>query len=157
MTAIATVSSTYKLTLFYLIAPASGNNTLQLSWDGAATRLVLSSVSYTGAKQSSQPDAFNTGTDTTSPFQVSVTTVADNCWTVGAFVDNTDAVMTVGTGTTNRAGSGAVSDVLADSNAAKTPAGSVTLECTGAGGGGLQIGASFKPYVAPTSSAFLLF
>ncbi len=152
MSAIQTVSNGIKITLFYLVAPASGANTLQINWDGSATVLRVASASYTGAAQSGQPDSSTTGTDAASPFRISTTTVADNCWTIAAFGDNSGTVMTVEAGTTNRAGSGVSTLVLGDSNAAQTPAGSVTLGVTGAGSGGLQIIASFKPLTSTTTT-----
>ncbi len=144
MTPIATVSSIIKITLFYLLAPDTGANNIVVSWDGTPTVLKCAGSSYTGVHQSGQPDSSNTGTDSSSPFDISTTTIADNCWTIAEFGDNGGSAMTVGSGTTNRAGSGTDNLVLADSNSAKTPAGSVTLQCTGVSGG-LQIMASFKP------------
>lgn len=149
MSSIVTASNGIKITLFYLVNPATGANTLAVNWDGAATVLRVASASYTGAAQTGQPDSSTSGTDATSPFRISTTTVADNSWTIAAFGDNGGSALTVEAGTTNRAGSGTSTLVLGDSNAAKTPAGSVELGCTGTSGG-VQVIASFSP-TPPTS------
>ena len=145
-----------RITTFYLVAPATGANNIVLSWSGSAAVLRVSGSSYTGAAQSSQPDSSATGADATSPFQISTTTIADNCWVVGYLRDTGGNAMTVEAGTTNRAGSGTSADVLCDNNAAKTPAGSVTLGCTSIGSSGAQIIASIAPALPATGFKNLL-
>lgn len=78
------------------------------------------SASYTGAKQSAQPDSSNTNAYTTQTnMSTSTTTVADNSWLVGVFRSSTTA--TAAAGTTLRAGVNTTIQI-GDSNGAKTPA-----------------------------------
>ena len=128
--AMTRIGSAYKgaggrfINLFYLIAPSTGANNIVISASGVDV-IGASASSYTGVNQSSQPDAFATATATASTLTGTVTTVADNCWTVMfAHGDN----ITAGAGTTVRAtGSGYG---ICDSNGAKTPAGSTSLIAT---------------------------
>lgn len=72
-----------KTFLFYLIAPATGSNNIVATL-GTSTKVASGAVSYTGAKQSGQPDSFTaTFNDGTTSFAVSTTVVASNCWLVG--------------------------------------------------------------------------
>jgi len=147
--------------LFYLLDPASGANTVAVSWGGGSEYVYCASVSYTGVKQTGQPDANTTGVQNTTNFSLSVTTIADNCWTM-ALMTCWDKDIVAGAGTTLRA----VNDnnatrtysAIFDSNAAKTPAGTSTLTASLAGGHWAGIIASFAPYVlnppdAPTNVA----
>lgn len=72
-----------KTFLFYLINPSTGSNNIVASF-GASTGADSGAVSYTGAKQSGQPDSFTaTFNDATTSFNVATTVVASNCWLVG--------------------------------------------------------------------------
>jgi len=115
--------------LFYLVAPASGTNTVLVTVDAGGIH--SGSVSYTGAKQTGVPDSFNVASQGagSSTFDISTTTVADNCWLV-AIVEAGSYGSLNGTGTTQRAGVYSSWVYIYDSNAAKTPAGVSTLEVT---------------------------
>lgn len=128
MTLVAAQNTTQPLTtsLWYLINPATGTNSVVVS-SSSSRNLVGQAASYTGASQTGVPDASAGNAFASSTITQSVTTVADNCWLVGAFVGN--RATSAGTGTTIRQGSGS-SHVICDSNGAKTPAGSYSLQLT---------------------------
>jgi len=95
MTQITTVSNTAKNYLFYLIAPTTGTNNVVVS-AGGSTLIMSSSSSYTGALQSSQPDAFLATASNTETLSV----VNSGCWIVSSSAHNN------GGGVTFSAGSG---------------------------------------------------
>lgn len=116
-------------TLWYLINPASGSNNVVIT--SSETNVIQGlAASYTGAKQSGQPDAQNTGTALASSIAVAVTSVADNCWHI-MYVGNASggSVSSAGSGTTQRVVGTTFfpGNAILDSNSAKTPAGSYTL------------------------------
>ena len=86
--------------LYYLINPASGANNVVVSANEVVNLRAIS-LSYTGALQSGQPDAFGKATSATTDLSVSVTVVASNCWivSVGQGLGTTP---TAGTGITSR-------------------------------------------------------
>ena len=111
------------LYLYYLINPASGTNSISITRTTSGAMFGFA-TSYTGAKQSGQPDASTTNTGTGTSLATSVTTVADNCWTVLTMASsntNWDS-LTGGTIRYNGAARG-----IGDSNSAITPAGSTSL------------------------------
>lgn len=101
--------------LFYLIAPATGTNSIVLTAATSGDNFYISAASYTGAAQSSVPDAhaFVQNTVATTSTTLTVTTVANNCWLVGAFRNEIGGA-TDGTGTTSRYNGG--DHAIADSN-----------------------------------------
>jgi hypothetical protein len=129
--AMTAVSAAFQLTgdrmvhCWYLVNPASGANNVVVSASGSQV-IGSFSMSYTGAKQSGQPDASNTGENPgQTSFSLSVTTIADNCWTV--LLTRTDGTNnTAGANTTERLDS--VNGFAGfDRNADITPPGSSTL------------------------------
>ncbi len=69
--------------IYYLVNPATGANNVQISWSGTHT-IAGRAYSLTGAKQSAQPDASNSGsTGAGTSVSVSVTTVADSSLIAG--------------------------------------------------------------------------
>lgn len=133
--------TTCTIGLFYILAPATGGANVVAS-HGANQFIQASSASYTGVGNG-QPDASAKGTDATSEFTQAVITIADNCWVVGGCANGLGNAVAAATATTARAGSGS-SSCLGDNNAAKTPAGSVTLAWSGSGAHALIV-ASFSP------------
>lgn len=114
-------------------------------------------VSYTGAKQSAQPDASGTYTATNAAsISTSLTTVADNCW-VMMQVAASNGLLANGTYQFLRYISSAnTGSGFFDSNGALTPAGSKTVDATsGAGSSYGAVFASFAPYVAASGPANL--
>lgn len=112
---------------YILIAPATGSNNIVVS-SSANLGGYISGVSYTGAKQTGQPDASNTqAVSSNTTLTTSVTTIADNCWLVGYSYHNGTVV--AGANTTLRGGSVNVLQTM-DSGGDKTPAGSHGLTTT---------------------------
>lgn len=73
-----------KLWMFYLINPASGSNTVSISYSSSGTFARGCSASYTGVKQSGQPDSHQYALSTASGTSVSVVNnvVATGCWII---------------------------------------------------------------------------
>ncbi len=137
-----------RTTIYRLLAPATGSAksvavTLSgtISGDGCG-----GVVSYSGAKQSGQPDAHNGATGKSTTASVIVTTVADNCWVFS--VVRAQAALTCGN--TQRWLVNTV-DGGSDTNAPKTPAGTQTMSWTPASSAEWVISAaSFAPAVITT-------
>lgn len=137
------------LYLFLLTAPSTGANNVVISAN-ASIAIGGQSASYTGVKQTGQPDAFtkNTGTSVTS-LTTTLTTIADNSWTFMV-------LKTIGNGPI--AGSGTVRRQTAnnmaifDSNGAITPAGSASLIATFGSDNVASVMASFAPFVAASAT-----
>jgi len=87
--------------------------------------LKSSCASYSWVKQSWQPDSNGGAAWYSSTIAVSTTTVADNCWVIWAIMAKSAWLNTAWSWTTLRTND--TSLWLADNNAAKTPAWSVTL------------------------------
>lgn len=144
--------------LFYLIAPATGANNVVITSSTSGGFKSGNASSYTGVKQSAQPDANVVNQTTGTTVTMTLTTIADNCWTVlsaGAGGANAAA----GTGSTLRADSTA--SQMFDSNGAKTPAGSTSMTVNTSDALShpiMGVMASFSPSVAvSTNSAFFAF
>lgn len=113
---------------WYLINPASGVHNVVINRTNSAGILSASVGTYTGAKQSAQPDAFATSSvNSGTSLGATTTSVADNSWQVLTGRWGHGAGVTAGAGTIYRANDATVATYIFDSNAAKTPAGSVTL------------------------------
>lgn len=151
------------VSLWYLLNPSTtASSSLTATFSSSATNSRVCGAFYTGAAQSGQMDAnavnSNAGGTTITG---TVTSVADNCWAVMLAANDSGFGFSGGTATTLRSG-GATSDnlVLFDGNAAKTPAGSVSLISNDAGsnsGHGLVI-ATIAPFIGSTvNSNFLMF
>lgn len=113
--------------LYGLVAPASGSNNVSITV-GTATAIVSTAVSYTGVKQIITPDASTTssGSGATSGATLTLTTVADNCWTIMYVRGAGGSVIAAGSGTTLR-NSGTTTNNFLDSNGPITPPGSTSL------------------------------
>lgn len=139
--------------LFSLIAPATGAHNVVISASSSIS-IAGMSASYTGVRQSSNPDVSTTATPTADSPVTSLTTLANNSWTF-LCARNGIGASTAGAGSTLRKSS---SNGLAifDSGGAITPAGSYSMTVTAAGASWALIMASFAP-VATTNSNFLAF
>jgi hypothetical protein len=133
MTEVDSVTAGATQHLFYLVAPATGANNVVVSTSGSVA--VGSSVSYTGVDQTSPIDATALGAtaQTVTNYTASITSVADNSWSIMTSRTGNGYAWTGDTGTTVRnqpettyLGSGG----MVDSGAAITPAGSDTLGVT---------------------------
>ena len=152
------VSTFFKVYLYYLLNPTAGANTAVASYTSATDQIYFSVVSYKSAKQSGQPDASNITTQSSgTTFTQSVTTVANNCWTVQYVFCNSGG-LSASTGSTLR-GSILNSSVSAffDSNGAITPAGSTSMVTNSGNGITSGVIASFSPLAATANSDFLAF
>lgn len=80
----ATDGGGFKLTLWGLLAPATGSNSVVVTWATGDGINNCTAFSYTGVKQSGLPDSSNTGSSaSSSSISVSTTVVASNCWLAG--------------------------------------------------------------------------
>ncbi|NTW31404.1 MAG: hypothetical protein HGB12_02025 [Bacteroidetes bacterium] len=136
-----------KVFLFYLINPTSGTNNIIVTYTSTNWQCV-SAVSYTGAKQSLQPDNFaNNGPTSTNSLTTTLSTVADNCWTILAGLSD-NGNTSAGAGTTLR--KTASNAAIFDSNGPITPNGSTSLIFSAASENKVAVMASFAPAVSYT-------
>ena len=143
--------------LWYLINPATGANNVVITHSTTTNRLTGVSVSYTGAKQSGQPDASaSNNVASVTTMTTTLTSIADNSWTV-MMADTSAAGETAGAGTTLRQAGSDASDIW-DSNGAITPAGSTSLIINFTSGNAGSAMISIAPAAAETSGKnFLMF
>lgn len=147
LTYIRTDARNYvRSTIYYLIAPDAGAHTVAVTLAGTVAIVVGGVVSYTGAKQSGQPDAHNGANNNNASATVSVTTIADNCWVFDAVAARYDWSISTCDNTqrwqVNRNAGGS------DTNAPKTPAGAQAMSWTLSGTDNWAISAaSFAPAV----------
>lgn len=127
LTRINTVANSNRMYLYYLIAPATGANTLVVTASSSGGLMRSSPVSYSGVDQTSPIDANGTGTGSTTTMDISLTSTTDNCWMV-AVNENSSGEPTASTGTVKRTSSSGGGYGFLDSNSAVTPAGSYTLQ-----------------------------
>jgi hypothetical protein len=117
--------------LYVLPNPNLGTNSVFVT-TSSSQFIAAGAISYTGAKQSGQPDAFTNARDDGSHNQTtSLTTVADNCWLVGmAHDDGTNA--NAGSPSVLRLQDSGFTGLWAwiDNNGPVTPAGSASLTWT---------------------------
>lgn len=119
--------------IWILVNPTSGANDVVISL-GASSNIRGQALSYTGAKQSAQPDAsVFTRSATVTTLTGTITTVADNCWAiVFAFQENGND-LTASTNVTSRRNTPAYIQ-SGDNNADITPAGNLSQTVTAASG-----------------------
>ncbi len=136
MTLIGTCvdSSSRAYWLYYLINPASGSHSITFT-AGTSGNVGIFGISFTGAKQSGQPDNNNLGanpTVTSTSYSQSISTVADNCFEIMVGKCDDATPITGGTNTSLAADfDGAKTNYngmfMVYSTAGKTPAGSASL------------------------------
>lgn len=124
---VSNASGSGQITYMYeLVNPASGSNNIIISKNNAIATIRSNAASYTGARQSGQPDAVGTNTANASiNVAKSVATIADNSWMV-SFTFNDGAQCLADTGTTNRNSDG-VFMAIGDSGGPITPAGAYSM------------------------------
>jgi hypothetical protein len=146
----ARLSTPYYSLMYMLVNPSSGANNVSITIDSGFVHGC--SVSYTGAAQSGQPDA-STGGVTSAATSVTgtLTTVADNSWTVMMGIQQNGTAKTAGAGTTVRLSITGNQQYAADSNAAITPAGSTSLIVNSGSAVWAYSMASFSPAGASSS------
>lgn len=155
MTRIASLNngSTESIYLYYLNNPSSGTFNVVATTSSSCT-LWQANCSYTGVKQTGQPEQSNTNNYSwpTTSKSTSLTTTSNNCWTIWLFRANVvdqvwQAWTTIRTGTS-------WSFRIWDSNWPITPAWSTSLWVTSSSGTLAQIIASFAPAVTNNSNFF---
>jgi len=158
MTRVADITSgvgEYYLSMFQLIAPSTGTNTVSVTV--ASSSVGWTAESYTGCDQTTQPDnSFTTNTaSATATITTSYTTVTDNAWVVGYYSSSANT-LTASTGV-NFLIAQLNNVALGDSNGAVTPAGSYSMTTTASSGTHAHILAAIRPFVANTYIPFIMF
>ena len=76
------IGDNHTVWLFYFLAPATGAHTVIVTSDQVKTDLLGAAASYSGALQSSVPEATNTNTAVDTTLTTTVTTTHDDCWVI---------------------------------------------------------------------------
>lgn len=142
---VAAETSIRNVALWYLVAPATGSNTVAITGTGGLTDACGgAAASYTGAKQTGVPDSFGTTFGTSvATLTASTTVVAADCWVTGGG-QNSGGACVAGAGTIMRVAA-ANSENYGDSNGT-VGTGSQSLTFDDAGGGNMaMVIASFEP------------
>lgn len=111
--------------MWYLLTPATGANNVVVSASSGGEYLRAVSASYTGVKQSGQPDATAEQNITATAITTTLTQFVASAWQVGIAANGGTGVMTASTGTTSRGSLGGIT-FIGDSNGNRT-AGTQTL------------------------------
>lgn len=124
------VSGGRMIYLWMLVNPASGANNVVVT-SNASVLIRAKSASYTGAKQTGQPDAQVKRVDDTNQtaHTISVTTIADNSWMFMVGQNKGSSAVVAGTNATQRDGTAQDYGIF-DTNADQTPAGSKSMQFT---------------------------
>lgn len=130
------ISGSSRIEVWGLAGPALGSNTVSGSFGGFASSLRVSAISFTGAKQTGQPDTSNA---TTGQVQIggsqqpsiTLTTSSDGCMIFDAVLmfGNTGA-LTPGSGQTSRVSATEGTSWIGASTEPQASAGSVTMDWT---------------------------
>lgn len=135
--------------LYFRVNPLSGENSWEVETE--TTTFIYADIgSYTGAKQSDQPDAVGANFLASTSVSTSVVTIADNSWAVLVARNDDDGNTDAGTGSTERIAATGYAQFY--DNGPKTPAGSLSMTVTNAGAFNTTTAmASFSP--APDEAA----
>lgn len=147
--AVTADSSSYYTYLYYLVNPATGTHDAVATFSSSEAHGQFSCSSFTGA---GTPEAFASATHATGVGDTvildPITTLTDNAWVVGAIGVFSGAKVTASVGTTMSRGNNVSFWDTADSNGAKSPAGSYSIAGVSSGGGWTAIALSLPVYVA---------
>lgn len=127
----ASVSGAVRIEMWGLVNPSSGLNSIAVTLSTGLDS-IGGAISYTGVHQTSPTEGFNSASATNvdaADATVTITTVADNDWVV-AGVASDDTAITAGQTSRNNVTGALGSGADEDNNAAKTPAGGVTMTYT---------------------------
>ena len=142
--------------LYYLIAPATWANNVVITASTAWWAISWIAISYTWASQTGQPDANSTNVVTATSITNTLTTVANNCWTVAVRHPNAWATATAWAWTTLRQNS-ATGITMWDSNWALWIWSTTLWISYGSSYNIAWVMASFKPSIASWNSWFFMF
>src|SRR6185312_13655052 len=139
-------TATNRISLWYLVNPASGSNTLTGTWPGNQTHGVIVS-SYTGVNQSTPINTSTAGTGSGTSLTQSVTTNVDQCWAVYAGATGGASAITADTNSTLVGISSTNFEALFDTQGHGdiTPAGSFSMTFDGASASKAGIMAALAP------------
>jgi len=147
MTKIRQDGTTSQTSLWYLVNPTTGINTVSVDVNGVMERILVGAISLNGVDQTNPLDAQNGTTGTASTHSTVVTTVADNAWVIDTVMrrDSVDTI-TVGAGQSQRWNVDGGVQNGGSHEGPKTPAGAVTMSWTAADSAAYAISAaSFAP------------
>jgi len=154
------LSSVNYASVWYLVAPATGTNTITVTGSISNTwELAGCSASYTGVDQTTpltnSTDSTYSGGTTPS---VTLTPTNSGSW-VGACIGNRGGAKSAGASTTERAEESNSQAAIYDNNLAITPSASTTINMVQTTDSGLAVmGYAIKPFVVPaTTSSFFQF
>lgn len=136
--------------LYVILSPTSGANTVSVTRSTTTNYMFLLSASYSGAAQTTTADATTSGNATATSLTGTLTTIADNCWTI-MIANAANDSQAAGAGSTRRVNSAGYQGLF-DSNGPKTPAGSTSMTVTSSNGQYVYFMASFAPYVTPPAT-----
>jgi len=142
----AETSNNTTLTLMYLLAPATGANTIAVTLSGNSTTFDVSSASYTGVGALHVEGATNHASGTS--LDNTLTSTIDNCWHIGVAIKALSS-LTSFTGGTVRIQSGKVisdSPTFVDDPVATAGANTITANFGGSTGGAIFNAAMFVPF-----------
>lgn len=125
------------MSMYVLFGASAGTANIIISSSSGGNSIVIvgMAASYTGVGTGpADASTTHTGTSVGTSYATTLTTVADNCWTVAGFACNEVSGNSGGTGTTLRFGNSSTGFGVLDSNAVVHPAGSNTLTLSNAGG-----------------------
>lgn len=131
------------LVLYYLVAPTTGTNAFNFTATTTSGEAYMGfGSSFSGAKQTGQPDSSNKDYTASgiSTITVNTTVVASDCWLVGIFdCGGADTTMAAGAGTTARyAPSGGYNVLWGDSNGTVSTGSQGLTGQRGSGTSGMQ-------------------
>lgn len=140
--------------LYALLAPATGTHNIVATGTYSGSQIGIYAVSYSGVKQTSNPDVVVTQSQSnSSPLTLSLTTVADNAWFVGG-------VCTDGTTPTANSNCTVINNSTDNFNVfeynsnPKTPTGSVSMSVNVSSTNNWSsygAGVSIAPYILTTN------
>lgn len=151
--AITINGATQFISAWELVNPATGANNIVVN-TSAATDIGTWVSTYSGAKQTSQPDSINTGS-ASGNVTLSTTVVAANSWLVSATRNSSVGVAGAGTGTTIRGTTTSVPFAGGDSNGTVST-GSQSMQWTAGAGTTAGCIMSISPGVSSLSNLALL-
>lgn len=135
---------------WYLINPATGANNIVVTRADTTGTCFVKGTSYTGVKQSGQPDASAYKEQVTNTLVSSVTVVAENSWAHLGVYNPEGGAITASTNTTSR--NNTPNYTMSADNNADITAGSYSMTVTRTSGSSefMSVMSSFAPAVAST-------